>query len=47
LRDAGVGLQKSDLPYLAEIAFQNRTVQNNPKPITNELKLAELLHDAW
>ena len=47
LRDAGVGLQKSDLPFLAEIAFQNRTVQNNPKPITNELQIAELPHDAW
>ena len=47
LRDAGVGLQHSDLPYLAEIAFQNRTVHNNPKPITNELQIAELLHDAW
>ena len=47
LRDAGAGLQESDLPYLAEIAFQNRTVQNNPKPITNEMQLAELLRDAW
>jgi maleylacetate reductase len=47
LRDSGVGLQQSDLPYLAEIAFQNRTVQNNPKRITNELQIAQLLHDAW
>ena len=47
LRDAGVGLQESDLPYLAEIAFQNRTVHNNPKPITNEMQLSELLRDAW
>jgi maleylacetate reductase len=47
LRDSGVGLQQSDLPYLAEIAFQNRTVQNNPKGITNELQIAQLLHDAW
>ena len=47
LRDAGVGLKESDLPYLAEIAFQNRTVQNNPKPITNEMQLTELLRDAW
>ncbi|MCI0550321.1 MAG: iron-containing alcohol dehydrogenase [Anaerolineae bacterium] len=47
LRDAGVGLQESDLPYLAEIAFHNRTVQNNPKPITNEMQIAELLRDAW
>ena len=47
LRDSGVGLQQSDLPYLAEIAFQNRTVQNNPKRITNELQISQLLHDAW
>jgi alcohol dehydrogenase class IV len=47
LRDSGVGLQLSDLPYLAEIAFQNQTVQNNPKRITNELQIAQLLHDAW
>jgi alcohol dehydrogenase class IV len=47
LRDAGVGLQESDLPYLAEMAFHNRTVQNNPKRITNEMQIAELLHDAW
>lgn len=47
LSDAGVGLQESDLPYLAEIAFENRTVQNNPRPITNEMQIAELLRDAW
>jgi lactaldehyde reductase len=47
LRDAGAGLQLSDLPRLAEIAFQNRTVQNNPKRITNELQIAQLLRDAW
>ena len=47
LRDSGVGLQRSDLPYLAEIAFQNQTVQNNPKRITNQLQIAQLLHDAW
>ena len=45
LRDAGVNFQ--ELPYLAEMAFQNRTVQNNPKRITNEMQIAELLHDAW
>ena len=47
LQDAGAGLHESDLPYLAEIAFQNQTVHNNPKPITNELQIAELLRDAW
>ena len=45
LRDAG--LQESDLPQIAQIAFQNRTVQNNPRPITNEMQIAELLRDAW
>ena len=45
LRDTGV--QESELPRIARIAFENRTVQNNPKPITNELQIAELLHDAW
>jgi len=47
LRDAGAGLQESDLPNLAELAFENRTVQNNPRPITNMFQLAELLRDAW
>ena len=47
LRDAGAGLRESDLPYLAELAFQNQTVHNNPRPITNEMQLAELLRDAW
>jgi maleylacetate reductase len=45
LRDAGVA--ESDLPRLAEIAFQNRTVQNNPKPITDVAQLERLLQDAW
>jgi len=47
LRDAGVGLRESDLPRLAEIAFQNRTVQNNPKPITDVSQIEELLQEAW
>ena len=46
LRDAGVGLQESDLPRLAQLAFQNRSVQNNPKPITEE-QLETLLRNAW
>ncbi len=32
LRD--VGVKEADLPRLAQLGFQNRTVQNNPKPIT-------------
>jgi len=42
-----VGVQESDLPRLAEIAFGNRTVQNNPKPITSVTQLEGLLRDAW
>jgi maleylacetate reductase len=45
LRD--VGVSESDLPRLAQIAFQNRTVQNNPKPITHLMQLEHLLRDAW
>ena len=47
LRDAGVGLKESDLPWLAAIAFENRTVQNNPSPITDVAQLEELLRGAW
>jgi maleylacetate reductase len=45
LREAGVA--ESDLPRLAEIAFANRTVQNNPKPIASVEQLEQLLRDAW
>lgn len=45
LRDAGVA--ESDLPRLAQIAFQNRTVQNNPKPITEPAQIESLLRVAW
>ena len=45
LRDAGVA--ESDLPRLAEIAFANRTIQNNPKPIVSVEQLERLLRDAW
>lgn len=45
LRHAGV--HKSDLPRLAQLAFQNRTVQNNPKPITDVIQLESLLQDAF
>ena len=47
LRDAGVNLKESDLPQLAQIAFQNRTVQNNPKPITEPAQIEMLLRAAW
>src|SRR5258706_8790218 len=45
LRD--VGVSESDIPRLAQIAFQNRTVQNNPKPITDPMQLEQLFRDAW
>jgi maleylacetate reductase len=45
LREAGVA--ETDLPRLAEIAFANRTVQNNPKPIASVEQLERLLRDAW
>lgn len=45
LRD--VGVVESDLPRLAQLAFQNKTVQNNPKPITEITQLEKLLRDAW
>jgi alcohol dehydrogenase len=47
LRDAGVALQESELPNLAQLGFQNRTVQNNPKPITDAAQIEQLLRDAW
>ena len=46
LRDAGVKVQEPDLPRLAKIAAQNRTIQNNPKPITEE-QIESLLRNAW
>ena len=45
LRD--VGVVESDLPGLAKLGFQNRTVQNNPKPITNVEEIETLLREAW
>ena len=45
LRDAGVS--ESDIPQLAKMAFQNRTVQNNPVPITDVSQLEKLLSAAW
>jgi len=45
LRDAGV--KEADLPHLAQLAFQSRTVQNNPKPITDPAQIEALLRAAW
>jgi alcohol dehydrogenase class IV len=45
LRDAGVN--EADLPRLAQLAYQSRTVHNNPKPITGPAPLEALLRAAW
>ncbi len=45
LRD--VGISENDLPRLAQLAFESRTVQSNPKPITTSQQLTELLQQAW
>ena len=45
LRDAGV--KADDLPRLAQLGFQNRTIQNNPKPIADVAQLERLLKEAW
>src|SRR5262249_19543248 len=41
LRDAGVS--ENDLGKLAELAFQNRTVQNNPKKMTSVVIMENFL----
>jgi alcohol dehydrogenase class IV len=46
LRDAGANIQESDLRRFAHLAAQNRTIQNNPKPIT-EQQIESLLRNAW
>lgn len=45
LRD--VAVDESDLPHLARLAFENGTVQNNPKPIIDVAQLEDLFRDAW
>jgi len=45
LRD--VGVPEADLPQLAQLAFQSRTVQSNPKPITSAAQIEEVLRAAW
>jgi alcohol dehydrogenase class IV len=45
LRETNV--KESDLPLLAQLAFQNRTVQNNPKQFTDVSQIEKLLRDAW
>jgi maleylacetate reductase len=45
LRDVGVG--HGDLPRLARLAFEGRTVHNNPRPIADAGQIEELLREAW
>ena len=45
LRD--VGVVEADLPHLARLAFQSRTVRNNPEPVTDVAQLEHLLRVAW
>jgi len=45
LRD--VGVREEDLTRMAEIALANRTVQNNPRPVTSAGQILELLQAAW
>jgi maleylacetate reductase len=40
-------VREADLPHLAQLAFESRTVQNNPKPIPNAAALEALLRAAW
>ncbi len=42
-----VGVREDDLPRLAQLAFQNRTVRSNPEPVTDATQLEELLRAAW
>jgi maleylacetate reductase len=42
-----VGVKEADLPGIAQLAFQNRTVQNNPTPVTSGDQIEELLREAW
>jgi maleylacetate reductase len=44
LRD--VGVTESDLPQLAHLAYENRTVQNNPRPIENAAQIESVLRAA-
>jgi maleylacetate reductase len=45
LRDAGV--READLPKLAQLAFESRTVRSNPQPVTEVGQLEALLWGAW
>lgn len=45
LRD--LGITERQLPELAQLAFANRTVHNDPRPIKDASELEALLREAW
>jgi maleylacetate reductase len=45
LRD--VDVQENDLPRLARLGFESKTIHNNPRPITGADQLESLLRAAW
>jgi maleylacetate reductase len=45
LRDVGVNEQ--DLQAIARLAFENRTVRNNPRPVVDPGEIESLLREAW
>jgi maleylacetate reductase len=45
LRD--VGVREDDLPRLARLAFEGRTVHNNPRPVADAEQIEGLLREAW
>jgi maleylacetate reductase len=45
LRD--VGVKESELSQLAHLAYENRTIQNNPRPIKNAAQIENVLRAAW
>lgn len=42
-----VGVSKTDIPNLAQLALQSRAVQSNPKQITNVSQIEAILQAAW
>jgi len=42
-----VVLQEADLPHLAQLALQSRSVQSNPKPNIEATRIEALLRAAW
>ncbi|MEN4041969.1 MAG: iron-containing alcohol dehydrogenase [Anaerolineaceae bacterium] len=45
LRDADIS--ESDLPRLAQLAYENHTVQSNPRPVESPAQMETLLREAW